>query len=211
MPAARIFLEALRGVSRGRWNREIGSDRISRCDSMPLRATEADTMSRTHRLPLTALILIIAVPLAWLACGGGESKPPESPASESSAAASSEAPDSEAASAAASASSAPAADTSSATSPSADAPASSPPPAPSLGSTDCGKCIDKTCSKQEAACGKNTDCQSTLDSIHGCSSGAASCVDSATQPSTAKPKKLATAFEACAKRAAAKACKAKCQ
>ncbi len=167
-------------------------------------------MSRTHHLPIIPLLLIAAVPFAWIACGGGESKPPESPASESSASSSSEAPaDSDASSAAASAS-APAAEASSAPAP--EPPAASPPPAPTLGSTDCGKCIEKTCAKQEAACAKNTDCQSTLDSISGCSSGAASCIDGATAPSAAKPKKLAAAYEACAKKAVtAKACKAKCQ
>jgi hypothetical protein len=165
-------------------------------------------MSRAHRFPLTALVLVATVPLAWLACGGGESKPAESPATESSAAASSEPSGSDmpASSASASASTA---DTSSATSPSAEATASTPPP-PSFGTTDCGQCVDKTCAKPAAACGKNTDCQSTLDGIHSCSSGAA-CVDSATLPSTAKPKKLATAYQTCAKKALAKACKAKCQ
>jgi hypothetical protein len=86
-----------------------------------------------------------------------------------------------------------------------------PPPAPTFGSTDCGQCVDKTCAKPAAACGKNTDCQSTLDSVHSCSSGAATCVASPNLPSAAKPKKLATAYETCAKKAVAKACKAKCQ
>jgi hypothetical protein len=76
--------------------------------------------------------------------------------------------------------------------------------------TDCGACIDKTCSKQATACGKDSDCQATLDSIHGCSKAVAACI-STTPPSTAKPKKLATAYETCAKKAVAKACKAKCQ
>jgi hypothetical protein len=168
-------------------------------------------MRRAHRLPVATLALVVAAPLAWFACGGGESKPPESPAGESSASAGSEAPAaSESASPADSASAAPAADTSSA-SPSSDSTAASPPASPSLGSTDCGQCLHKTCSKQEAACGKNTDCQPTLDSIHSCTSGAASCIDGATPPSAAKPKKLATAYETCAKKAVAKACKAKCQ
>jgi|CZKU01.1.fsa_nt_gi hypothetical protein len=172
-------------------------------------------MSRAHRFPIASLFLIAAVPLAWLACGGGESKPAESPASESSGSASSDAPaDSETpspAASASSASSAAAADTS-APSPSSDAPAATTPPPPTFGSTDCGKCVDKTCAKQEAACGKNSDCQSTLDSIHGCSGSAASCFDGATAPSSAKPKKLAAAYETCAKKAvASKACKTKCQ
>ena len=170
-------------------------------------------MILARRLPIITLTFIVAAPLAWLACGGGESKPPETPAAESSAAASSEAPEgSDTPRPAASASSASAADTAGATSPTSDAPAAATaPPPPSFGSTDCGKCVDKACSKQEAACGKNSDCQATLDAIHGCSSGAATCVSAATPPSTAKPKKLAAAYEACAKKAAAKACKAKCQ
>jgi hypothetical protein len=108
------------------------------------------------------------------------------------------------------ASSASAAETSTAAAPTAEATATSAPPPPSLGSTDCGTCIDKTCTKQAAACSKNSDCQTTLDAIHGCSSGAASCIDNATAPSAAKPKKLAAAYEACAKKAVAKACKPKC-
>jgi hypothetical protein len=164
-------------------------------------------MSRAH-LPIASLVLIVAVPLAWLACGGGESKPPESAASESSSSASSSAPASDSAAPADSASAAPAADTASAAP---EPAASAPPPPPNLGSTDCGKCLDKTCAKPAAACGKDSDCQSTLDSIHGCSSGAASCIDGATAPTAAKPKKLAAAYEACAKKAVAKACKAKCE
>jgi hypothetical protein len=160
-------------------------------------------MRRVHPVSVAALVLIATVPLSWLACGG-ESKPPETPASESPPAASSE----EAAdkSAPAASASAPAAEAA----PTAEATAAAAPPPPVLGTTDCGKCIDKTCAKQEAACGKDTDCQSALDSIHGCSTGAAACVDGATAPSAAKPKKLAAAFEACAKKAIAKACKAKC-
>ena len=165
-------------------------------------------MSRSPHIPIISLLLIAAVPFAWIACGGGETKPPESPASESSAAGSSEAPAASDTPAASSA--APAAEASSAPAP--EPPAASPPPAPTLGSTDCGKCIEKSCAKQEAACAKNSDCQSALDSISGCSSGAASCIDGATAPSAAKPKKLAAAYEACAKKAVtAKACKAKCQ
>jgi hypothetical protein len=170
-------------------------------------------MSRAHRFPIASLICIAAVPLAWLACGGGESKPAESPSAESSASASSEAPAaSESAAPAESASAAPAADSSGSASPSSDSTAAAAPSSPPLGTTDCGRCIDKVCKKQEAACGKNTDCQSTLDSIHGCSSGAASCIDSATPPTAAKPKKLAAAYESCAKKATTgKTCKAKCE
>lgn len=163
-------------------------------------------MRRAHHLHVTALVLIATVPLTWLACGG-ESKPPESPASENASAASSEEP--------AALDKAPAASSASAQAdtpaPTAEATAAAPPPPPVLGNTDCGRCLDTTCSKQAAACGKNSDCQSTLDSIHGCTSGAASCIDGATAPTAAKPKKLATAYETCAKKAiTAKACKAKC-
>ena len=167
-------------------------------------------MSRTHRLPITALAVVAVLPLAWLACGGGESKPPETAASESSSS-SSEAPAASDAPAADSASAAPAAEAAPAAS-SAEPAAAAPPPSPSLSSTDCGKGIDKTCAKQEAACAKNSDCETMLDGIHSCSSGAASCLDSATEPTTAKPKKLAGAYQACFKKAvASKACKAKCQ
>ncbi len=169
-------------------------------------------MSRAHSLPIAILVLTVAAPLAWLACGGG-SKPPDSPADEKTASSSSAEPtgsDTPApAESAAAASSAEAPSAPSATSE--PTPAPTPPPA-TFGSTDCGKCIDKTCAKQEAACGKNSDCQAALDSIHGCSQGGAACVDSATAPSVPKAKKLAAAYEACAKKAAAaKACKAKCQ
>ncbi|MGO9833607.1 MAG: hypothetical protein ACLP1X_05275 [Polyangiaceae bacterium] len=165
----------------------------------------------SRHLPVTALALLVAVPLPWLACGGGESKPPESPASESSASASSDeskAADMPAPAASASAS----ADTSSSKSAAPAETATSAPPPPSFGSTDCGQCVDKTCAKPAAACGKDTDCTTTLDAIHSCSSGAAACVDGASLPSTAKPKKLAKAYEACVKKAAtSKACKTKCQ
>ena len=163
-------------------------------------------MNLAPRLPILSLVFCAATPLVWLACGGGEPKPAESPAPDTSASASSEAPaDSETPSAAPSASAAEAPAASEA--PAAEAA----PPPPTLGSTDCGACIDKACAKPEAACGKNTDCQSTLDGIHGCSSGAASCIESATAPTAAKPKKLAAGVEACAKKALKKACKAKCQ
>jgi hypothetical protein len=162
-------------------------------------------MSRVYRISVSSMVLAVVVPLAWVACGG--SKPPETPSDEKSNADSGEPAPADSSSAA------PAASAASDTSASA-APAAAPPPsAPPLGDSDCGKCIDKTCSKQVAACGKNTDCQSTLDGIHSCGSdtGAASCIGNANQPSGAKPKKLATAYETCAKKAVAKACKAKCQ
>jgi cytoskeletal protein RodZ len=168
-------------------------------------------MKRAHSLSVITVALVVAAPLAWLACGGGETKPPETAAGESSASASSEAPAASDSAAPAESASAAAADTSSA-SPSSDSTAAAPPPSPSFGSTDCGKCIDKACAKPEVACGKNTDCQAILDGIHSCSSGAAACLDSATPASAAKPKKLASAVETCAKKAiTAKACKAKCQ
>jgi hypothetical protein len=167
-------------------------------------------MRRSHHLPLAALVLIVPLPLAWLACGGGESKPPETAASESSASAESEKP--------AASDSAAAAESASAAEPAASAPAKeeaaapSPPPSPSFASTDCGKCVEKACTKQEKACGKDSDCQSMLDSIHNCTSSGSSCIDSATAPTAAKPKKLAGAYETCAKKAvASKACKSKCQ
>jgi hypothetical protein len=170
-------------------------------------------MSRDHRLPITVLVLLIALPLAWFACGGG-SKPPETPADQSSSAESSSA----ASSAGPTASDTPAASApAAAEAPAAPAPApettaaSSPPP-PSFGGTDCGKCIDKVCAKEAAACGKNSDCQMTLDGIHSCSSGGAACLESGTPPTAAKPKKLATAYEGCGKRAVgSKTCKAKCK
>jgi hypothetical protein len=167
-------------------------------------------MSRPHHVPVASLLLVVTVPLAWLACGGGESKPAESPAAESSEPASSGAPaDSDTPSASASTAS-PASDTPAPTASAEAAEAS--PSAPTFGSTDCGKCVDKTCAKQEAACGKNTDCQSVLDSVHGCSSAGAACFDAVTPPTAAKPKKLATSFETCAKKALnSKACKTKCQ
>ena len=168
-------------------------------------------MSRAHRFPIASLFLIATVPLAWLACGGGESKPPESPADESSASSSSSAPPaSDSASPAESASSA--SSDAPAASATAEAPAAAPPP-PSFGSTDCGTCVDKACAKPEAACGKNTDCQAAIDSIHACTSpGAASCISGATAPTDAKPKKLAAAVTGCEKKAiAGKTCKAKCQ
>jgi hypothetical protein len=168
-------------------------------------------MSGANRFRIVSLLLLVAAPPVWLACGGGEPKPAESAADESSASGSSDAPPASSDSAAESASAAPAekADTTPSAEPAAE---SSPPPSPNLGNTDCGACIDKACAKPAAACGKNTDCQSTLDSIHGCSSGAASCISGATAPTGAKPKKLAGAFEACAKKAlAGKTCKAKCQ
>jgi hypothetical protein len=164
----------------------------------------------SRHLPATVLALVVAVPLPWLACGGGESKPPESPASENSAAASAEESPASEPAPAASASSSSASDTSASKSAPEETATAAPPP-PSFGSTDCGQCVDKTCAKPAAACGKNTDCTATVDAIHSCSSGAAACVDGATLPTAAKPKKLAKAYEACVKKAAtSKACKAKC-
>jgi hypothetical protein len=168
-------------------------------------------MNRAHRLSLSTLVLCAAGPFAWLACGGSK-PPPETPADESASTADS----SKASSGDDTSSSPPAASSAAAdnTPPAADTATSAPPPAaPPLGGTDCGRCIDKTCAKPAAACGKNTDCQSTLDAFHGCGSdkGASACIDAATPPTAAKPKKLATAYENCAKKAVTKACKAKCQ
>jgi len=169
-------------------------------------------MSRVHTLSLSALVLAVAVPFAWLACGG--SKPPETPADETSSGA--DGGDTTAAStdkgaSSASPASSGASDDSSSAAPAASATAAAPPPPPALSDTDCGKCIDKTCAKQEAACGKNTDCQSMLDGVHACTTAAGGCVANASLPSAAKPKKLAGGFATCAKKAVAKACKAKCQ
>lgn len=172
-------------------------------------------MSRVRPLSLAAsLLFVTAVPFVWLACGGG--KPPETPADES-ANGDGAAPEPAASAAAESSSAAPASsDTSSSGAAAADTSAAAPatPAAPPMSGTDCGKCIEKTCSKQAAACGKNTDCQSTLDAFHSCGSdkGPAACLDAASLPTGAKPKKLATAYETCAKKASTgKACKAKCQ
>src|ERR1700730_13624948 len=138
-------------------------------------------MSRAHRLPTIALVLITAAPLAWFACGGG-SKPPESPVDQSSSGESSSAASSssgsDTSSSAASASAAPAAEAPSAATPSSETTAASTPPPPSFNNTDCGKCINKACGKEAAACSKNSDCQVTLDGIHSCSSGGASCLES---------------------------------
>jgi hypothetical protein len=163
---------------------------------------------------LSALVLL-AGPFVWLACGGG--KPPETPADESatgddsgSSAATADSSNSETPAPAASGGDEKSSSDSSPASSAAAAPAA--PPTPNLGDTDCGKCIDKTCAKPAAACGKNTDCQAMIDSIHGCSSGAASCIDNASPPSAAKPKKLAAGYGKCAKKAiTSKACKAACQ
>jgi hypothetical protein len=171
-------------------------------------------MSRYYRLSLSTLALVVVAPLAWVACGGG--KPPQTPADEndSGAAAASSGDDTSA-----TASSAAPADSSSTPAPAAtaDTPPPAPPP-PTLGSTDCGKCIDKTCAKQAAACGKNTDCQSTLDGIHACTpdkgaAGNAACISGpmASAPAAGKPKKLAAAYGTCAAKAVAKACKSACK
>lgn len=167
---------------------------------------------RGRVLSIATLLTMAALPLAWLACGGA--KPPETPADESSSSAESTEPiGSDIASSSAPASSG--GDTSGSLTPdsSSATAAAAPPPAPPLGGTDCGRCLDKTCAKPAAACGKNTDCQATLDSIRSCGSdkGATECIAGATPPTGAKPKKLATAYETCAKKAAAKACKTKCQ
>jgi len=170
-------------------------------------------------LSLGSLVLLAAMPLAWLACGGG--KPPESPADESSDNSGASASDSS--SAAPSDSSAPAssaagggdmAPDNSGGAAASSAAAASPPPAPAFGDSDCGKCVDKTCAKPLAACGKNSDCQSVVDAIHSCGSdkGASSCIGSGSTPTGAKPKKLLGAYAKCASKAAtSKACKASCQ
>ena len=165
-------------------------------------------MSRNRNLSLASLFVLAAGPFAWAACGG--SKPPETPADESTASSSESSSDSSSpADSSAPASSAASNDTAPAP---ADTPATPPAPPPISG-TDCGACIDKTCGKQETACGKNPDCQATIDSFKGCGSdkGAASCADAASMPAKAKPKKLAAAFQSCAKKAATKACKSQCK
>jgi hypothetical protein len=170
-------------------------------------------MAHARNLSLTLVLLAIG-PLASFACGGG--KPPETPADESSSGDDSGTPSTADSSAStdlpASAGSAAASDTSSAApaASSASAPAA-PPPSPTLGDSDCGKCIDKTCAKPAAACGKNTDCQAVIDAIHGCNGNAGACIDGATQPTAKKPKALAAGYSKCAKKAAGKACKAQCQ
>jgi len=171
-------------------------------------------MAHARTLSITLLLLATA-PLTWLACGG---KPPETPADESSSgddsgsSTPSTADSSSSTDLPASAGSASASDTSSAApaASSASAPAA-PPPAAALGDSDCGKCIDKTCAKPAAACGKNTDCQAVIDAIHGCNGAAGSCIDGATPPTAKKPKALAAAYGKCAKKAISKACKSQCQ
>jgi len=162
-------------------------------------------------MSLASLALLLAAPLAWVACGGGNDKPPETAADEAASASAAASGDTPAPASSAADMPAPAASDTPAPAATAD---SKPPPAPGLGDTDCGKCLDKACGKQEAACGKNTDCQAAVDSVHSCGSdkGAASCVDAASLPSAAKPKKLATAVQACLKKAVtSKACKASCK
>jgi hypothetical protein len=167
-------------------------------------------MAPVRNLSLSILLLATG-PLTWLACGGG--KPPETPADESSSGddsgASAPAQSSAADMPAASASSA-TDDTASAAPAASSAAPASPPPAPALGDSDCGKCIDKTCARPAAACGKNTDCQAVIDAIHGCNGTAGSCIDGATPPTAKKPKALAAGYEKCAKKAISKACKAQC-
>jgi hypothetical protein len=172
-------------------------------------------MSRARPLSLLAsLLFVTAVPLTWAACGGG--KPPETPADESSngeGGAAEPSPAAESSGAAPAASSDKSGDNGSSNAPAADSSPPATPPPPAMSDTDCGKCIDKVCAKPAAACGKNSDCQSTLDAFHGCGSdkGAAGCLDAASLPTGAKPKKLATAYETCAKKAStSKTCKAKC-
>jgi hypothetical protein len=169
-------------------------------------------MAPVRNLSLS-LLLLATGPLTWLACGGG--KPPETPADESSSgddsgsAAPADSTSSEAPAAAGSAAASD--DTSSAAPAASSAAAASPPAAPPLGGSDCGKCIDKTCAKPAAACGKNNDCQAVLDAIHGCNGAAGSCLDGATPPTAKKPKALAAAYGKCAKKAISKACKSQCQ
>jgi hypothetical protein len=172
-------------------------------------------MISNSRVSLVAVVLLFAAPLASFACGGGE-KPPETPADESAmdggaAPATSGAPAAE--SAAPAAESAAPAESSAPAETAAASAAPAPPPPPPISETDCGKCIDKTCAKPAAACGKNTDCQAMVDAFHGCGSdkGASACLGQTTPPTAAKPKKLAAAYSACVKKAVAKACKAKCQ
>ncbi len=169
-------------------------------------------------LSLGSLVLLAALPLAWLACGGG--KPPETPADESSSegsGGSSSASPSDSSAPASSAGGDMAADNaggSEAPAAASTAAAAAPPPAPAFGDSDCGKCVDKTCAKPLAACGKNGDCQSVVDAIHSCGSdkGASACIGSGSTPTGAKPKKLLGAYTKCATKAATnKACKASCQ
>jgi hypothetical protein len=164
-------------------------------------------MSRRN-LSLASLFIVAALPLAWVACGG--SKPPETPADESANNADAAEPASSAAPADSSAAAPAASDDSSKAAPADTTPATPPPPA--MSDSDCGKCIDKTCAKPAAACGKDTDCQGTMDAFHSCGSdkGAAACIDAAAVPPKGKGKKLATAYEGCAKKAVTKACKAQC-
>ena len=166
-------------------------------------------MNRSTFLSAASLVLITAVPGVWLACGASN-KPPESPAGETTMADGGEAAMADAASAASPESSSAPSESASAAPETSAAPAPAPTP---LSESDCGKCIDKTCAKSAAACEKNTDCDSTLDSIHSCAAdkGALACVTGATPPTAAKPKKLANSYVTCAKKAVAKACKAKCQ
>ncbi len=171
-------------------------------------------MAPVRNLTLS-LLLLATGPLTWLACGGG--KPPETPADENgsgddSGTAAAPADSSSSDTPAASSSSAAASDDTSSAAPAASsAAAAAPPAAPPLGGSDCGKCIDKTCAKPAAACGKNTDCQAVIDAIHGCNGAAGSCIDGATPPTAKKPKALAAAYGKCAKKAVSKACKSQCQ
>lgn len=171
-------------------------------------------MRRHTSLSLGSLVVLAVMPLAWLACGGG--KPPETPADESSSDNSSESSSAAPSDSSAPAGSAAADESSDNAAPAASAApaAASPPPAPAFGDSDCGKCVDKTCAKPLAACGKNSDCQSVVDAIHSCGSdkGASACIGSGSTPTSAKPKKLLGAYTKCATKATTgKACKASCQ
>ena len=46
-----------------------------RFDSIRLRATKSNPHAPAHRFPIVALVLVASVPLGWLTCGGGESRP----------------------------------------------------------------------------------------------------------------------------------------
>jgi hypothetical protein len=170
-----------------------------------------------RRLAPTALLLsFAALPMTWIACGG-KTPPPENPSDESSSASPSGSGGDTTASSAdipagntdtSSSSSSGSSDSSSASAAPA-APAA--PPAPAMSDTDCGKCVDKTCAKQATACGKDASCKSMLDGFHSCTGALQSCLDGATPPTDAKPKKLGAAFAKCAETAGKKTCKAKCQ
>lgn len=197
------------GGARGPGTRPIGHHAFDARLRRAVAILEGHTMTRPHLFRVASLLATVLAPPLWLACGGGEQKPAESAAEQSSESSSSEAPAASSAAAEDTASAAPAAAAS--TAPPAET-TPPPPPPPTFGSTDCGSCVDKACGKQVTACGKNPDCQSAIDSVHSCTSGGDSCVSGMTPPGDAKPKKLATAYQTCAKKAlTGKTCKAKCQ